>query len=116
MVRRGGRFGVYLAAARHLRRYGDQYDAVVDFQNGIPFFAPLVLPGKAVVCVVHHVHRAQFDMYFRWPFNLVAGSSRPGSAERVYRGRLMVVGSLAVHARGDAAHAGPSAVSGVHRA
>ena len=70
----GGRFGVYLAAARHLRRYGHQYDAVVDFQNGIPFFAPLWVAGGApVVCVVHHVHQAQFDLYFRWPFNSLGG-------------------------------------------
>ena len=38
---------------------GRQYDAIVDFQNGIPFFAPrLGSPaGTAVVCVVHHVHQ-----------------------------------------------------------
>ena len=98
VVRRGGRFGVYLAAARHLRRYGDQYDAVVDFQNGIPFFAPLVLPGKAVVCVVHHVHQAQFDMYFRWPFNLVARQLEGRVSRMVYRGRPMVAVSPSTRA------------------
>jgi hypothetical protein len=36
VVREGGRFGVYLAAARHLERYGRRYDAVIDCQNGIP--------------------------------------------------------------------------------
>ena len=70
VIRRGGRFGVYLAAARHLQRYSGHYDAVVDFQNGIPFFAPCWVPvGKPVICVVHHVHQRQFDMYFRWPLN-----------------------------------------------
>jgi glycosyltransferase involved in cell wall biosynthesis len=63
---------VYLAAARHLRKYARTYDAIVDCQNGIPFFAPFWAPaGAAVVCVVHHVHQRQFDMYFRWPVNHV---------------------------------------------
>jgi len=77
---------VYLAAARHLKRYGPSYDAVVDFQNGIPFFAPLWAPaGAAVVCVVHHVHQAQFDMYFRWPANRVGRLLEGRVSRRVYR-------------------------------
>jgi glycosyltransferase involved in cell wall biosynthesis len=86
VVRKGGRFGVYLAAARHLKRHGPQYDAVVDFQNGIPFFAPLWAPaGAAVTCVVHHVHQAQFDMYFRWPANRVGRLLEGIVSRRVYR-------------------------------
>ena len=86
VVRSGGRFGVYLAAARHLRRYGHRYDAVVDFQNGIPFFAPLWAPADtAVVCLVHHVHQAQFDMYFRWPVNSLGRLLEGRASRRVYR-------------------------------
>ncbi len=55
-VRRGGRFTVYpyglLAVLRH------RPDVVVDVQNGIPFFAPLV--HRRVVVVVHHVSREQW--------------------------------------------------------
>jgi glycosyltransferase involved in cell wall biosynthesis len=41
------------------------FDAVIDCQNGIPFFTPLVLPRRVgVVCVVHHVHDAQFGVHF----------------------------------------------------
>ncbi len=98
VIRRGGRFGVYLAAARHLRRYGHLYDAVVDFQNGIPFFAPVQVPGTAVVCVVHHVHQAQFDMYFRWPLNLVARQLESRVSRLVYRGRPMVAVSPSTRA------------------
>jgi hypothetical protein len=49
VVREGGRFGVYLAAARHLRWHGRWYDAIVDFQNGIPFFAPRWAPADKPV-------------------------------------------------------------------
>jgi glycosyltransferase involved in cell wall biosynthesis len=100
VIRRGGRFGVYAAAARHLRRYADQYDAVIDFQNGIPFFAPLWGPQKLpVVCVIHHVHQQQFDVYFRWPMNLV-GRLLEGRASRiVYRDRPMVAVSPSTRAQ-----------------
>jgi glycosyltransferase involved in cell wall biosynthesis len=44
------------------------FDAVLDCQNGIPFFTPLALPRKVpVLCLVHHVHTAQFGVHFgRW--------------------------------------------------
>ena len=91
VVREGGRFGVYRAAARHLRRYGHQYDGIVDFQNGIPFFTPHWVPdGTPVVCVVHHVHQAQFNMYFRWPFNHVGRFLEGRATRRVYRSRPFV--------------------------
>jgi glycosyltransferase involved in cell wall biosynthesis len=99
VIRKGGRFGVYVAAARHLKRYAERYDAVVDFQNGIPFFAPLWGPPRLpVVCVVHHVHQRQFDLYFRWPMNLV-GRVLEGRASRiVYQGRPMVAVSPSTRA------------------
>jgi glycosyltransferase involved in cell wall biosynthesis len=91
VIREGSRFGVYLAARRHLKRYADQYDAVVDFQNGIPFFAPLWVPAKMpVVCVVHHVHQDQFDMYFRWPMNHVGRLLESGVSRRVYGNRPLI--------------------------
>ena len=41
------------------------FDAVLDCQNGIPFFTPWVLPRRVpVLCVVHHVHTAQFRVHF----------------------------------------------------
>ncbi len=85
VVRRGGRFGVYLAAARYLRQHRKQYDAVVDFQNGTPFFAPLWAPGTPVICVVHHVHQAQFGLYFRWPVSQVGRLLEGRVSRRVYR-------------------------------
>ncbi|MCO5997675.1 glycosyltransferase family 4 protein [Actinoallomurus rhizosphaericola] len=65
VVRLGGRFGVYprvLAWTLSRRR---AFDAVLDCQNGIPFFTPWVLPRRVpVLCVVHHVHDEQFGVYF----------------------------------------------------
>jgi glycosyltransferase involved in cell wall biosynthesis len=99
VLREGGRFGVYFAARRHLKRYGHHYDAIVDFQNGIPFFAPLWTgSGKAVVCVVHHVHQAQFDLYFPWPLNRVARMLEGRVSRAVYRRRPLVAVSPSTRA------------------
>jgi len=99
VIRRGGRFGVYLAAARHMKRYGHLYDAVVDFQNGIPFFAPLWTPAATpVVCVVHHVHQAQFGMYFPWPVSSVGRLLEGRVSRHVYRGRPLIAVSPSTRA------------------
>ncbi|MFI0353867.1 glycosyltransferase family 4 protein [Actinomadura sp. 9N407] len=71
-VRLGGRFTVYplvllwMFLRRRSRR--SSFDAVIDCQNGIPFFTPWALPRRVpVFCVIHHVHDAQFGLYFpRW--------------------------------------------------
>jgi glycosyltransferase involved in cell wall biosynthesis len=99
VIRKGSRFGVYLAAARHLKRHAEHYDAVVDFQNGIPFFAPLWAPAvMPVVCVIHHVHQRQFDMYFRWPMNHVGRLLEGRVSRRVYGDRPMVAVSPSTRA------------------
>lgn len=63
VIRRGSKFSVYLHGMWHLLRHGDDYDVVLDVQNGVPFWSPLVtrLP---VVNIVHHVHREQWTAVF----------------------------------------------------
>jgi glycosyltransferase involved in cell wall biosynthesis len=65
IVRRGGRFTVYPRALGWLIAHRRSADVVLDCQNGIPFFTPLMLPRNVpVLCVVHHVHTAQFTVHF----------------------------------------------------
>jgi glycosyltransferase involved in cell wall biosynthesis len=65
IVRRGGQFGVYPRILAWLLAHRRSFDAVLDCQNGIPFFTPLVLRRKVpVLCVMHHVHTAQFGVHF----------------------------------------------------
>jgi glycosyltransferase involved in cell wall biosynthesis len=86
IVRLGGRFTVYpmILAWLFVRRRA--FDAVLDCQNGIPFFTPLVLPPRVpVLCVVHHVHTAQFGVHFgRWMASVGRLLEGP-AARRVYR-------------------------------
>ncbi|MEU0201165.1 MULTISPECIES: glycosyltransferase family 4 protein [unclassified Streptomyces] len=92
VLRGGGAFGVYRAAALHLLRNRHAYHAVVDFQNGIPFFSPLFTPRwTADVCVIHHIHQKQFDLFFRWPMNTVGRLLEKQISRLVYRGRAIVV-------------------------
>ncbi|MEU0243346.1 glycosyltransferase family 4 protein [Streptomyces sp. NPDC006235] len=92
VLRRGGTFGVYLTAALHLLRNRHTYDAVVDFQNGIPFFSPLFTPRwTAGVCVIHHIHQKQFDLFFRWPMNTIGRLLEKQISRLVYRRNAIVV-------------------------
>jgi len=61
--RRGGRLGVYLHGLAYLIGRGRRSDVVVDVQNGLPFFSPLVR-RRGIVNLVHHVHREQWQIIF----------------------------------------------------
>ncbi|GAA2084308.1 glycosyltransferase family 4 protein [Actinomadura alba] len=64
-IRLGGRFTVYPLVLLWMLTRRRAFDAVIDCQNGIPFFTPLVLPRSLpVFCVIHHVHDQQFGLYF----------------------------------------------------
>ena len=63
LVRRGGRYSVYLRAAMHVLRRRGRYDAIVDVQNGVPFWTPL-LTSAPVIVLVHHVHKEQWPVVF----------------------------------------------------
>jgi glycosyltransferase involved in cell wall biosynthesis len=86
IVRTGGRFTVYPRVLGWLLAHRRSFHAVLDCQNGIPFFSPLVLPPRTpVLCVMHHVHSVQWDVHFpAWVAR--AGRLLEGPvARRVYR-------------------------------
>jgi glycosyltransferase involved in cell wall biosynthesis len=62
-IRRGSKLGVYPHALWWLARHRRSFDAVVDVQNGLPFFSRLVT-GRPVVVLVHHVHREQWPVVY----------------------------------------------------
>ncbi|MDH2427904.1 glycosyltransferase family 4 protein [Sphaerisporangium sp. TRM90804] len=65
IVRMGGVFTVYPLVLAWLALRRRRFDAVVDCQNGIPFFTPwAVRRGVPIVCVMHHVHDDQFGVHF----------------------------------------------------
>ncbi|MFF5181925.1 glycosyltransferase family 4 protein [Micromonospora sp. NPDC000316] len=114
IVRVGGRWSIYPRVLGWLARRRRQFDAVVDCQNGIPFFSPAVLPAAVpVVCVIHHVHDRQFRLYFGPVVGRFGAWLEGPVARRVYRRAvtLAVSPSTAVAIRDRLHWAGPVVVA-----
>jgi glycosyltransferase involved in cell wall biosynthesis len=94
-VRRGSKLSVYLAGMNALRR-GDlgPADVVVDVQNGLPFFTPLVTTAPVIV-LVHHVHREQWPVVYPGMTGKVGWWLEHRLAPLLYRGRQYVAVSRA---------------------
>lgn len=85
IVRRGGSLSLYPAAGMHMLLHRNDYDAVLEFQNGIPFFAPLFVRRRTpVVRVMHHVHQEQFRLHFPWPVSEIGRFLEAGAARVVF--------------------------------
>jgi glycosyltransferase involved in cell wall biosynthesis len=92
IVRRGGTYTVYLFALLWLLTHRHRFDAVIDSQNGIPFFSPLVVSRKKpITLLIHHVHQQQFTLYFRWPMNRIGQWLERTGSRWVYGRRAVCV-------------------------
>ncbi len=97
-VRRGTKLTVYpLGMWALLRRQLGKVDLVVDVQNGLPFFTPLVTRAPIIV-LVHHVHREQWPVVYPGPTGRVGWWIEHRLAPRLYRGRQYVAVSRATRA------------------
>ncbi len=94
-VRRGSKLDIYLTTAARLllRRYG-RVDLVVDVQNGLPFFTRLVT-RRAVVVLVHHVHREQWPVVYPGATGRIGWWIESRVAPRLYRRSRYVTVSTA---------------------
>jgi glycosyltransferase involved in cell wall biosynthesis len=91
IVRLGGRLTVYPAVLIWMLLHRRSFDAVIDCQNGIPFFTPWVLPGRVpVLCVMHHVHDDQFGVHFPAPVAALGRVLEGPVARWCYRGQECV--------------------------
>lgn len=85
IYRMGGPLSLYPKAALKLIISRGDFDAIVDCQNGIPFFSPLfthrLIP---VVQVIHHVHQEQFSTRFSAPMAAIGRFLEGPAARWVY--------------------------------
>jgi len=90
-VRRlGSRLTLYPLVLLWIFCHRRSIDAIIDSQNGIPFFSPLTAPRRtAIVLLVHHVHQDQFAMYFS-PLMAAVGRRLEGPVSRAVYGRRPV--------------------------
>lgn len=94
-VRRGSKLSVYLRGAWALRSgLLGRPDVVVDVQNGLPFFTPLVTRAPVVV-LVHHVHREQWPVVYPGATGRVGWWIERRLAPWLYRRRQYVAVSRA---------------------
>jgi glycosyltransferase involved in cell wall biosynthesis len=92
--RMGSWWSVYPLAMLWLLRHRSSVGAVVDSQNGVPFFSPLVVGARTpVVLLVHHVHQELFTRALRPLAARLARWLEGPATRRVYRRRTVVVPS-----------------------
>ena len=85
-------WSVYPLALLWLLRHRRSVGGVIDSQNGIPFFSPLVLGRRTpVVLLVHHVHQDLFTRALRPLAARLARWLEGPVSRRVYRRRTVVV-------------------------
>jgi glycosyltransferase involved in cell wall biosynthesis len=90
--RLGSWWSVYPLALLWLLRHRSSIGGVVDSQNGIPFFSPLVVrPRTPVVLLVHHVHQDRFGRALHPLAARLARWLEGPASRRVYRRRAVVV-------------------------
>src|SRR5882757_2392892 len=88
--RRGGRLTVYARALAYLvSRSGRRADLVIDVENGLPFFSPLVRRRRVLV-LVHHVHREQWQIIYPGLRGRLGWWLESQVAPRLYRDRTYV--------------------------
>jgi glycosyltransferase involved in cell wall biosynthesis len=95
IVRRGGRFTLYVwAALLYLARRLGRPDVVVEVQNGMPFLASWWC-RRPVVVLVHHVHREQWRVVLPRPLAALGWWLESSVAPRANRRQTYVTVSQA---------------------
>jgi len=113
IARAGGRFTVYPRGLWHVWRRRRDYDIVLDVQNGVPFWTPLIFP-QPVLAVVHHVHREQWFTFFPRPVSSIGWFLESRVAPFVYRRQRYVTVSEASRRELAAVGVDPARVSVVY--
>ena len=83
-VASGGTYSQYVLAPLVYWRRFRGWDVVVDVETGIPFFSPLWRRGP-VICLVHHIHTDQWQLYFPKPVAWLGRWLESVLMPRVYR-------------------------------
>lgn len=90
VIRKGGKYSLYLWALVYLAKNRNKFNAVIDSENGIPFFSPLLFDKKRIVCIMHHVHLEVFDRELPFPLNKVGKFLESKVMPMLYKDSLFV--------------------------
>lgn len=90
ITRVGSRRTVYVAIPlRYLFRFRGMFDAIIDAENGIPFFSPLFTSIPSV-CLVFHVHQRVFEKHLPFPISKILQWLEACAMPAVYRSRPFI--------------------------
>ncbi|MBO8161808.1 MAG: glycosyltransferase family 4 protein [Thermosipho sp. (in: Bacteria)] len=90
IMRKGGKYTLYIWALVYLVKNKDKFDVIIDSENGIPFFSPLLFDKKRVICIMHHVHIEVFDRELPFPLNKIGKLLEGKVMPMLYRESLFV--------------------------
>ncbi|MDO8658205.1 MAG: glycosyltransferase [Candidatus Levybacteria bacterium] len=90
IVRRGGSYMVYAwAFLYYILRFRGRFDAIVDSENGIPFFTPLYA-RVPVFLLIHHIHQEVFREHLMFPLSSIARFMEAKIMPFVYRKNTVI--------------------------
>lgn len=90
VIRKGNRFTLYLwAPIFYFKKFRNNFDVIVDVQNGIPFFTPL-FSRIPKISFVYHVHKTQFFYELTFPLNYVGYLTEKFIFPLIYRNTKIV--------------------------
>lgn len=109
----GGTYGQYLRSPlRYLARHR-HVDVVVDVVNGMPFFSPL-WRRRPTVCLVNHLHLAQWGLWFPRPLAALGRSVETRVVPSLYRRQLFMAVSRSTATSLEAVGVDPGRIRVVH--
>ena len=90
VYRKGGTYTVYIfAVLYYLRKFRGKYDVIIDCENGIPFFMPLIAK-EPVVLLIHHVHQEIFRKFLKFPMSAFAAFLEGKVMPAVYHDKQVI--------------------------
>jgi len=91
IIRRGGRLTVYLHAFwSYITELDRDFDAVIDVENGIPFFSPTYIRKGKIFLHVHHVHKDVWFEQERFPLSWIGYFLEMKMMPRIYKRNKVV--------------------------
>jgi glycosyltransferase involved in cell wall biosynthesis len=90
VVRNGGAYSQFLTAPLTGRRALRDCDLLVEVCNGLPYLAPLWLPGRPAICLVNHVHSDLWPIRFPKPVAAAGRFAETFLMPRAHRRNLFV--------------------------
>ena len=90
VVRNGGTYSQFLTGPLTGRRSLRGCDLLVEVCNGLPYLAPLWLPGRPTICLVNHVHSELWPIRFPQPIAAAGRFAETCLMPRAHRRNLFV--------------------------